>query len=244
MDNLISIILAAGQGTRMKSDLPKVLHKLGDKTIIEYSVETVEQLGVERIMAIVGHGKKLVQDVLGDRVEYVTQEKQLGTGHAVQQAEKLLADHDGYILVSNGDMPFLAPEMFTGLYRACQKQGAVAALLTVETDEYQDWGRIVRSEDGNVREIIEAKDASSDVFDLKEKNVGVYCFKARDLFKALKEIKAENKQGEYYITDVIKIMNNQGLRVVSVATSDFDNIVGINSREDLAKAREIIKNRS
>ncbi|NQV13130.1 MAG: NTP transferase domain-containing protein [Parcubacteria group bacterium] len=243
MNNLISIILAAGQGARMKSELPKVLHEINGKTLIEYSVETIERLVAKRIIVVVGHKEEMVREVLMDRVEYVTQAEQLGTGHAVQQAKKLLADYDGYIMVSNGDMPFLTQKMFTELYQACQEQEADAALLTVKSDDLADWGRVVRADDGDIKGIVEAKDASPEIAASQEKNVGLYCFKAQPLWAALQKVKAENKQSEYYLTDVIGIMGEQGQKVVSVTTDDYDSIVGINSQKDLVRAQEIIKGR-
>ncbi|MFH2105337.1 MAG: NTP transferase domain-containing protein [Parcubacteria group bacterium] len=243
MNNLISIILAAGQGTRMKSELPKVLHQVGDKTLIEYCVETIGQLAVKRIIAVVGHKQELVREVLGGRVEYVEQLEQLGTGHAVQQAKKLLTDYTGYVLVSKGDMPFLTQEMFEQLYQACQEQRADAALLTVESDDFTDWGRVVRADAGDIKGIVEAKDASPEIAAGQEKNVGSYCFKAQPLWTALQKVKTENKQGEYYLTDVIGIMSKQGQKIASVTTDDYDNIIGINSQEDLVRAQEIIKGR-
>jgi len=241
MKDLASIILAGGKGTRMKSDSPKVLFKLSDKTLVEYCVDTVQQLGVERVIVVVGYKKDLVEEVLGSKVEYAVQEEQLGTGHAAQQAEEALSNFNGYVIVSNGDMPLLTKEMFLNLYNACKDEKASVAMLTVESDDFVDWGRVIRSADENVQKIIEAKDATSVEAQIKEKNVGIYCFKARDLFMALREVKAENAQKEYYLTDIIEIMSRQNLRVVSVKTQDYDNIVGINSREDLAKATDILK---
>jgi bifunctional UDP-N-acetylglucosamine pyrophosphorylase/glucosamine-1-phosphate N-acetyltransferase len=241
MENLASVILAAGRGTRMKSNLPKVLFKLNSKTLVEYCVETVEGLEVERIIAVVGHKREMVKKILGDRVTYAVQEPQLGTGHAVMQTERNLRDFDGDVLVSNGDMPFLTERMFLDLHSACRKENASAVLLTVKTDEYPEWGRIVRSKDGNVKKIVEAKDASDDILKIKEKNTVVYCFKSKDLFNALRKVKSKNAQEEYYLTDVIEIMNELGLKVVSVKTRDYDNIVGINTREELKRAKEILK---
>ena len=242
--DIISIILAAGQGKRMKSELPKVLHTINGRTLIEYCVETVEQLGVKRLITIVGHEQELVREVLMDRVEYVSQTEQMGTGHAVQQAQKLLTDYKGYILVSNGDMPFLTQEMFTELYQTCQREEAAAGLLTVKSDKYTDWGRIVRADNGNIKDIVEAKDATPKIAAIKEKNIGLYCFQAQPLWQAFREVKAENQQGEYYLTDVIGIMGRAGQKVISVITEDYDNIIGINSQDDLQQACQIAKSRN
>ena len=239
MRDLASIILAGGQGTRMKSDLPKVLFKLGDKTLVEYCVATVQRLGAERIIVVVGYKKNLVKEVLGNKVEYAIQEEQLGTGHAAQQAKKALSDFTGYVVVSNGDMPLLTEEMFLDLYNTCKNEEASATLLTVESDNFLDWGRVVRSTTGSVQKIVEVRDASPAIAKIREKNAGLYCFKAQELFKTLKKIKADNDQKEYLLTDVIGIMGRNGLKVTSVKTRDYDNIVGINSQEDLAKAINI-----
>lgn len=240
MDDLISIILAAGKGTRMKSDLPKVLFKINEKTLVEYCVETAENLGVKKIIVIVGYKKEMVKKVLGDKVDFVVQEPQLGTGHAVMQAENLLRNYQGYVFVSNGDMPFITERMFLNLYDTCKNKKASATLLTVETEEYPDWGRIVRGHDGNVEKIVEAKDATREVLNIKEKNLAVYCFKAPDLFLALKNVETKNAQKEYYLTDVIDIMNKMGMKVLSTKTDDYEHIIGINTREELEKARIII----
>jgi len=185
MQDLASIILAGGQGTRMKSDMPKVLFKLGNKTLVEYCIDTVQQLGIKKVIVIVGYQRELVQEVLGDKIECVVQEEQLGTGHATQQAEKSLSDFTGYVIISNGDMPLLTKKMFLDLYNTCKDEKASAALLTVESDNFLDWGRVIRSTDGSVQEIIETKDATPAVAEIKEKNAGMYCFKVRDLFTAL-----------------------------------------------------------
>jgi len=243
MKDLASIILAGCQGTRMKADSPKVLFELAGKTLIEYCVSTVQELGITKVIVVVGYKRDLVKKALDGQVEYAVQEEQLGTGHAAQQAEALLAGFDGYVIVSYGDMPLLTQEMFLSLYNTCKQEQASAALLTVEADNFLDWGRVVRRENSQVKEVIEVKDASPAVAKIKEKNVGLYCFKVPDLFTTLKEVKDGNTQGEYYLTDVIGIMGRKGLKVVSVKTNDYDSIVGINSREDLAKARKILKSR-
>jgi len=244
MNNIISVILAAGKGTRMKSDLPKVLFKVGGKALVEYCVATAKKLNPQKIIVVVGYKKEMVMDALGAEVEYAIQEEQLGTGHALMQARDQIADFYGYILVSNGDMPFISKEMFEDLYQKCKSEDASAALLTVETDNYPSWGRIVRNGNNNVKKIVEAKDADEEELKIREKNLGVYCFKAEDLFNAIEKIKSENAQEEYYLTDVIEIMEKDGKKVDSVVTRDYKSIVGINTPDELKKAKEILKARN
>lgn len=242
MNNLFVVILAAGKGTRMKSDLPKVLFKIGDKTLVEYGVDTAKKLNPENIIVVVGHGKEMVQEILGDKVDYALQDEQLGTGHALMQTKNILADKIGYVLVSNGDMPFISQDMHMQLYNKCINEGASAAMMTVETEDYSSWGRIVRDKDGNVNKIIEAKDADEDTLKIIEKNTGVYCFKINDLFAALNKIESNNAQQEYYLTDVIEILESEGKKIIAVITDDYKNIIGINTPDELNRAREIIKN--
>lgn len=240
MNNLFVVILAAGKGTRMKSDLPKVLFKIGDKTLVEYGVDTAQKLNPENIIVVVGHRKEMVQEILGGSVDYAVQAEQLGTGHALMQTKDMLADKTGYVLVSNGDMPFISQDMYMQLYNKCIDGDASAAMMTVETEDYPSWGRIVRGEDGNVNKIIEAKDADENTLRINEKNAGIYCFKIDDLFAALDKIKSKNVQQEYYLTDIIEILGMEGKKIIAVITNDHKNIIGINTPEELNRAREII----
>lgn len=242
MKNVISIILAAGKSKRMNSFIPKVLYKLNEKTIIEYCLECAESLGLRDIIVVVGYKKEMVKKVLGNRVKYVIQKKQLGTGHAVLQTARLLKNFHGFVFVTNGDHPFIKPRMFFDLYNICVKSRAAASILTVRIRKNPPaWGRILRDEHGFVRKIIEASDASRKILSINELNTGVYCFKSPLLFQILQKVKNNNAQKEYYLTDVFKIMIDKGLKVVTVETDDFESVIGINTPEEFEAAKVIAK---
>lgn len=243
MRNIISIILAAGKGTRLNClDMPKVMLEIGDKPMIEYSIKTMENFGVKRTIVVIGFRGELIRNYLKNRVEYVDQKEQLGTGHAVMQAKSLLKNFDGYALISYGDMPFLTKEMFSSLINKCEKNNLDGCILTVDIKKNPpEWGRIVRDKNGNVLRIVEQKDASKEELEISELNTGVYCFKAKALSENLDLIKTKNVQHEYYLTDLIEIMNKKGLRLDTVVTDDLENIIGINRPEELERARSMVR---
>lgn len=238
MEDLFITILAAGKGTRMNSDLPKVLFKINEKTLIERCVENAKEAGPKRVIVVVGNKKEMVIDVLKDSVEYAIQYQQRGTGHALMQTREYFKEKKGYLIVSNGDMPFISGSMYKNLFDLCHQKNAEAAMLSVITDQYPSWGRVIRKENGEVLRIVEAKDANEDILKVKEKNTGIYCFKIKDLFQALNHIKSENAQQEYYLTDVIEILGNANKKVIAVSTTNPQNIIGINTPEELKVARQ------
>lgn len=242
MAEVYSVILAGGKGTRMKSDLPKVLLKINNKTLIEYCVETAQSLKLTKVIVVVGYKRELVQGILGNSVDYAIQGEQLGTGHALMQTKNILAQADGYVLVSNGDMPFISPKMFKDLYSACIKKGAAAAMMSVKTKDFSSWGRVVRDRRGDVKKIVEAKDADQKILEIEEKNAGIYCFSIKDLFFALEKIKSNNAQKEYYLTDVVEILSDSNKKIISIITTKYNNIVGINTPAELLQAKKILKN--
>lgn len=243
MEETIAIMLAAGKGTRMKSNKSKLVHKIYGKELVKRAVETTKKAGVDEVVAVVGYLKEQVQDVLKDTVKYVVQEEMLGTGHAVMQATKYLEGKKGKVLVLNGDVPILRPETIEKLLNKSIENKECATLLTAIYDNPTGYGRIIRDEGGNVKGIVEQKDATEEQKQIKEINAGVYCFDIQELLLALKEIKPNNSQGEYYLTDVIKIMNDKGLKTGAVIVKDNTEILGVNDRMQLEMLTKILQHR-
>ncbi len=245
MDDFVTVIMAAGKGTRMKSDLPKVLHTINGRPLIHYVIDLANQAHSSKIILIIGHKKELVEETCRDMgVEFVVQNPQLGTGHAVQMTEPLLKDYDGNVLVLSGDVPLLTVQTVNMLVESHRKDGAVATLLTSELDDPSGYGRIIRDDRDFVRKIVEDKDASPAEAGVHEINVGIYIFQSAPLFAALKQVKNDNAQGEYYLPDVISIFISEGKKVKAVKTPNFDETRGINTVEQLKTAETILKNRS
>ena len=242
-ENVITIIVAAGKGSRMKSKKSKVVHKIYGKELVKRVTELAKRIGSDEVIAVVGHLKEQVQDVLGDTVSYAYQEELLGTGHAVMQAEEFLKGKSGKVLVLNGDVPIIRPETLRNLLEKSIKNKEYATLLTAEYENPTGYGRIIRDEGGSVKEIVEEKDA--DVFqkEIKEINSGIYCFDIKELLLALKKINKNNAQGEYYLTDVIKIMNEKGLKTGAVTVEDNTEILGVNDRTQLEFLTQVLKDR-
>lgn len=243
MTNIFAVILAAGQGTRMKSKLYKVLHPVCGKPMVEHVVENIQTLSVNRIVTVVGHGADKVKEQLGAKSEYVLQEEQLGTAHAVIQAETILGELEGTTLVVCGDTPLIRPETFKELFEHHQKQNAKATILTAVAEIPTGYGRVLRDTNGQVSQIVEQKDASPEQQLVKEINTGTYCFDNKALFEALKLVKNENAQGEYYLPDVIEILQQQGEIVSAYTCDNFDETLGVNDRVALSQAEEIMRAR-
>ncbi len=233
-EDVLAIVMAAGKGTRMKSKNSKLLHKIYGKEIIKRAVENVKKAGIDEVITVVGYKREEVQDVLKDTVKYAIQEEQLGTGHAVMQAAKFLEGTTGKVLVLNGDHPIMRPETLRNIVETSCQRGESATILTmVCDDDILPYGRVIHDKDGKVREIIEQKDCNEEQFKIKEVNLGMYCFDVQELIKALKLLKNDNAQKEYYLTDVIKIMYDKGLKTGSIVVSDNDEVIGVNDRIDL-----------
>ena len=211
-----AILLAAGQGTRMKSDLPKVLHPLCGKPMLWHVLEAVRAVSTARPAVIVGHGADKVKDFIGNEADCILQEPQLGTGHAVLQAESLLKGGSDYILVAYADMPLLRGETFQRLVDTQQDNPGPLSLLTVIADDPRGFGRIVRNAAGTVDAIVEEYVATPEQLAIKELNVGAYCFKAEWLWEALHSIRKNPQKGEYYLTDIVELAVKDGLPVQAV----------------------------
>jgi len=239
-----TIILAAGKGKRMKSDLPKVLHPINGRPMVYYVIETARKLGSDKIVLIIGHKKELViSETQGLNVEYVVQEEQLGTGHAVLQCAPVFKGYRGNLLVLSGDVPLLTPHTLQQLIEIQQRERSLASLLTTEMEDPTGYGRIIRDRKGFVTMIIEHKDADEQILKIKEINVGIYIFESLTLFQTLPQLKNDNNQGEYYLPDVVKIYVERGEKVAAVLTRNVEETHGINNLEQLKKAEEILISR-
>ena len=245
MKSPVAIVLAAGKGTRMKSDLPKVLHEVCGKSMVEHVFEAVRAVGVTRIVAVIGHQADLVRERLAAHkdVVFALQAEQKGTGHAVKMAAEALADHDGPVLVLAGDTPLLRASSLVGLLNELQSRSAVAVIGTAITENNQGLGRVVRDANGGFERIVEEKDATAEQKLIREINTGCYAFDCKSLFEALKELQPLNSQGEYYLTDCPAILKAKGRTVAAAATFDIHEAMGVNTREQLAEVEAVLKAR-
>ncbi|RSJ31781.1 bifunctional UDP-N-acetylglucosamine diphosphorylase/glucosamine-1-phosphate N-acetyltransferase GlmU [Streptococcus gordonii] len=238
-----AIILAAGKGTRMKSDLPKVLHKVAGISMLEHVFRSVNAINPEKTVTVIGHKAELVEQVLAGQTDFVRQTEQLGTGHAVMMAEPVLENLTGQTLVIAGDTPLITGESLKNLIDFHINHKNVATILTAEADNPFGYGRIVRNQHDEVLKIVEQKDASDFEQQIKEINTGTYVFDNARLFEALKNINTNNAQGEYYITDVIGIFRENGEKVGAYTLKDFDESLGVNDRVALATAESVMRRR-
>ena len=244
MKPLSTIILAAGKGTRMKSDLPKVLHPLNGRPMVHYVIDAAEALESEKIVLIIGHKRELVREALKDRrVEFAVQDPQLGTGHAVMQAAPQFQNYRGNVLVLSGDVPLLRAESLKKLVDFHNSENPLATMLTTIMDDPTGYGRVIRDAEGFVKEIVEEKDAYEATRKFKEINVGIYIFDAAELFKTLPQVKNDNKQGEYYLPDVLKIYAERGEKIAAFPTENVEETHGINTVEQLKHAEKILLSR-
>lgn len=237
------VVLAAGKGTRMKSKLYKVLHKVCGKTMVEHVVDAARGVNPAKIVTVVGTGAGEVEKVLDGKSDFAFQEKQLGTGDAVMTAKEELGDKDGATLVVTGDTPLFTTETFDGLFKYHAEKGNAATVLTAEAPNPFGYGRIIRDDQGNVLRIVEQKDGKPEELKVKEINTGVFCFDNKKLFEALKHVDNNNAQGEYYLTDVLEILRNSGERVGAYKMPDFSESLGVNDRIALAQATKTMQRR-
>ncbi len=237
-----AVILAAGQGTRMRSELPKVLHPLLGRPLIWYSLESARQATGVKPVVVIGHGAQAVQEALGEAAQFVRQEPQLGTGHALQQAESILGGRTGYVLVTYGDMPLLTANTLKRLIESQQAHAGPFTILTIVVDDPRGFGRVLRGPDGFVKEVVEEAQATPEQLRIKELNAGVYCFEASWLWSALPQIPLSPK-GEYYLTDLVGLATRQGHKVQAVTIEDANEAIGINTRLHLAEAAALLRSR-
>jgi bifunctional UDP-N-acetylglucosamine pyrophosphorylase/glucosamine-1-phosphate N-acetyltransferase len=242
MNKLSIVILAAGQSMRMKSELPKVLHPLAGKPMVQYSVETAAQLTSEKPLLVVGNGADQVRQVVGDQVIYVEQREQLGTGHALLQARPLLEGQSETVLACYADMPFLSADTLRRLLKLREEGQVPIVMLTVEADDPMGFGRILRDEAGQVVGIVEEAAATDAQKEIRELNCGVYCFDGDWLWPHLAQLPLSPK-GEYYLTDLIAMAVAEGQTVEALTISDVTEVLGINDRSHLAQAEAIMRQR-
>ncbi len=240
--NLATVILAAGQGTRMKSDIAKVLHPVGGKAMVIRAVETAERLSEHLPVLIVGYGADAVCTAVGDRAQFVTQVEQLGTGHAVRQAEPLLRGKADIVVVFYADMPLLRGETLQRLVQAQTSNPGPITLLTVVANDPRGFGRITRGNGGAVTGIVEERECSPEQLLIQELNTGVYAFRGDWLWQNLARLVPKSK-GEYYLTDLVMFASAQGLPVVGLQSDDLDEVIGVNTRVHLAEAEAALRRR-
>jgi bifunctional UDP-N-acetylglucosamine pyrophosphorylase / glucosamine-1-phosphate N-acetyltransferase len=242
MRDLHIVVLAAGKGTRMKSGLPKVLHRAAGLPLIEHVLRAADVLHPTSIVIVVGHQAGLLKGALGKRLglSFALQDPQLGTGHALLQAEPALKGARGTLLLLSGDVPLLRAETLVRLREVHEGRGAAATVLTAQVDAPDGYGRIVR-EEGRIAAIVEHKDASTSERALNEINSGIYAFDLAPLFDALREIGSSNAQGEHYLPDLVRIYRRRGLPVETVVIEDPREILGVNSRSELVEVAAVLK---
>ena len=238
-----SVILAAGMGTRMKSKMPKVLHKVCGKPLSKWVIDASEAAGADKVCAVVGHKAETVKEVLGDVCEFALQAEQKGTGHAVMQAIDVIKNSKGEVVILNGDTPLITAETINKAIVYHKNNGNQATVITAILDDATGYGRIVRDNDGSVLKIVEQKDASKEEKKINEVNSGMYVFDAQSLVYALDKITPNNAQGEYYLTDTLEILLSAGKKIGGYAISDNDEIRGINDRVQLNEAEKIMQKR-
>ena len=239
--HISGLVLAAGLGTRMKSSRAKVLHKVLSKPMILHVMDTIKDLDLDHTYIIVGHQKEKVKELVrGYQAKCIVQEEQLGTGHAVLCAEKELQEIGGTVLILSGDVPLIRAETLKAMLAEHAQNNSALTLMTTELDDPTNYGRIIRDVKGNILGIIEEKDATADQKKTREINAGIYCVESDFLFNALKKVGTDNKQGEMYLTDIVKIAIDAGLQVDTFSGAGSEEVLGINSRKELARANEYL----
>lgn len=243
MKDMIAIILAAGQGTRMYSGLPKVLHSVAGQPMIDHVLEAIQPLEPKAIYVVTGFMAQTVQEHVGRRATCVKQDKRLGTAHAVKQVLPFIKDFNGDVLVTVGDAPLIKTETLKELVKRRRAHHVSATVLTTELENPTGYGRIVRGRDGTVSKIVEEKDTNTYEVAIQEVNTGIYVFDNQKMIAALRKVGNKNAQKEYYLTDTIEILGRLGDEVEPVVAADSSETMGINSRAELAKAESYLRNR-
>ncbi len=237
-----ALILAAGEGTRMRSSLPKVAHRILGVPMVQHVVEAARAAGCERIVVVTGHGAETVEALL-DGVECARQDRQLGTGHAVMCAREALGAITGSLVVLSGDTPLITAETIRSLVAERDRHGAGAAVLTAVMDDPTGYGRIVRDEEGDIAAIVEQKDCDNAHIAIREVNTGTYCFDAEALLGDLDRLTTDNAQGEFYLTDMVAHLRDESRSVIPVPAHDASEALGVNTRVHLAEAAKAMQRR-
>lgn len=249
--NKYAVVLAAGKGTRMKSELPKVLMEVHNKPMIFYVLDNLKPIPFKEIIIVIGYKKEIVIEKVQNYIKeenypipinFVEQKEQLGTGHAFATTEPLLKNQIGNVLVTAGDMPFISTDSFLNLFLIMEKEKSVGSILTSYLQNPTGYGRIIRDQNNFLEKIVEEKDATEEIKKIKEINTGCYVFQLPEIFSILKEIKNNNKQGEYYLPDVIEIYKKQNKNFSCFTLKDPIEAMGANTKEELENLNEIYKN--
>lgn len=242
--SVIGLVLAAGKGTRMKSDSPKVLHEVFFSPMIHHVLDALQPLSLGRNLVVTGHQRHMVEESLrGYSIAYVHQSQQLGTGHAVLACESELRSHTGPVLILCGDTPLIRSETLRLFLQAHVESASLVTVMTTNVAAPDNYGRIVSDEHGNIVKIVEEKDASPAQKKIREINAGIYCVDAHFLFEALKRVGTDNVQGEIYLTDIVAIATGDGIHVHKFCCLDSEEVLGVNSRRELAQAHSVLQRR-
>lgn len=237
-----AIILAAGKGTRMKTELPKCAYPINGTPMVEYIVNSCRKSGINKILVVVGHKKEHIQKIFNGSVEYVLQEQQLGTANAVMCTKSILAEKEGFCLIFPGDMPLINEDIITKLVNYHSDNKNDLTIVTTKIDTPDGYGRIYR-EDGKIKKIVEALDATPEILAINEINSGVYCVDIKLLFSALDKVKNNNRKKEYYLTDIVEILCDD-YKVDTFVVADSNYLLGINDVSTAQKVEAILKTRS
>ena len=246
MSDVVAVVLAAGKGTRMQSPLPKVLHAVCGRPMIDFVLDAARAAGAERFIVVVGHGAETVKDALKNQsdVEFALQAEQNGTGHAVMMCADQLAGHDGPVLILAGDTPLLTSKSLTALLDELHTKEASCIIGTAITEQNEGLGRIVRDANGEFQKIVEQKDATPEEAAIQEINTGCFAFECRDLIAALRELRPNNQQAEYYLTDCPAILKSQGKQVSASPQLTIDEAMGVNTPDQLADVEDVLNQRA
>ncbi len=244
MKDVSVIILAAGKGVRMKSGLPKVVHRVCGKEMVNHVVDNVKGLGASQTIVVVGYKADVVRDVLDKEIDTVCQEQQLGTGHAVMQAVPLISRQAKQVIVLYGDTPLVRTETLKRLIEHHSRGNYGMTILTVEMDNPEGYGRIIRDSTGNITSIVEHRDATSGQREIREVNSGIYCFEKQLLVEGLDNINSDNAQGEYYLTDVVEFLRSKGIIIGGCVYRDPQEVMGVNTKHQLSVVQKIMNRRN
>ncbi|MEA3485748.1 MAG: sugar phosphate nucleotidyltransferase [Candidatus Aerophobetes bacterium] len=241
MENVKAVVLAAGQGTRMRSGLIKLVHSLDSQALVSFPVNACLESGIKEIIVVVGYQADKVKSILGEDFKYAFQDKRLGTGDALKRAIPLLKDFKGELVVIPGDAPFVTPSTIIKLVNYHQEKRLAATILTTLLVSPGSYGRIIRNGHKQVKKIVESKDATPEEIKIQEVNSGIYCFDTQKLLPLLSCIDRNNAGGEYYLTDIVELLSERKLKVHALLADEPDVVLGINTPEELKRAWKILK---
>lgn len=243
MKDVRAVVLAAGEGTRMNSELIKLAHTLTYQALVKFAVDACVRSGIGRTIVVVGHQAERIRSILGEGFDYVHQEKRLGTGDALKRAIPLLENFKGELVVLPGDDPFITAPILIQLVEHQRKARPAATVLTACLPDPSHYGRVIRNGYLQIKRIVESKDASPEELKIKEVNSGIYCFNTQNLLPLLSCLDCDNAEKEYYLTDVIELFNQQGFRVEALEAKDPYVALGVNTPEELERAWKILERR-